>query len=158
MGVAGKKPNLIAQRTGETPDPADAAGSVSWMDAPPDLSERARLIWDLILADLIEAKVFRPADGLLLAELCEAFAMAQGFRSEVTSLQERLARATEAGAEKELSDRIKKARTGYRQAMQTVMSIAGEYGITPVARMRLGLLQLQGNSFLDAWKNRKGES
>lgn len=151
VGVAGKKPvpggDVEKARAG-TP-----AGSVVWMEAPEDLSETAVEFWNLLLPDLIALKVFQASDAALLSELVEGLAMAKEFRGEIQTLQEvqrERGKPTSAWSAEEweayeiISASLKRARTSWRQTMQTVMSISGEFGISPVARLRLGLMAKDG--------------
>lgn len=163
MGIAGRKPevgsDLSIQRAREGVQ-SGTAESVVLMEPPEDLTPEAARIWEEILPDLIAAKVFRPSDGILLSELCSTLAMARGFRAEIAKLQEEHALALESrdfeGADS-LSQMIKRARSGYLQSLKAAMSIAGEFGISPVARLRLGLMQIQGNSLLGALRAQRSE-
>jgi phage terminase small subunit len=168
VGVAGRKPSFSA--TSADPAPFVRTGEIDALPvAPPEeLSPDAAKAWDILLPDLISMGVFSPSDAFLLFELCETLASAQGFRREVKTLQarledsdERYAKERDAGADPErlerleaesehLSGRLKRARAGYLQHMKLVMSIAGEFGISPVARLRLGLMKVQGASLLGA--------
>lgn len=128
--------------------PDGVAGDVVEMGAPEELSESGRAVWRTLMPDLIAAKTFRISDALLLVELCESMAMAREFRLEVVAWQSKmrqLGNPQSAGEIEEataVSHAIRRARTGYREMMQTVMSIAGEFGISPVARIRLGLMKM----------------
>lgn len=168
VGVAGRKPSFGAESA--SPAPYVRTGEIDSLPvAPPEeLSEDAGKAWAVLLPDLISTGVFSTSDSFLLFELCETLASAQGFRREVKTLQarleesdERYAKERDEGAdgdrldrlEKEsehLSGRLKRARAGYLQHMKLVMSIAGEFGISPVARLRLGLMKVQGASLLGA--------
>lgn len=152
MGVGGRKPNLdtanvesqVLVRTGDPDLP---------VTPPEEISEAGAAIWNVLLPDLIGMGVFTMSDAFLLFELCETLASAQEFRREAGQLQRRLTAADEADdvvLAEHLSGRLKRARAGYLQSMKLVMSIAGEFGVSPVARLRLGLMKLTGNSLLAA--------
>lgn len=161
MGVAGQKP----QSGGEVERRAQSVdtGDIVAMEPPDDLSEDGRLVWNVLLPDLIASKVFRLSDALLLSELCESLGMARAFRREIALLVPQMEEAYQKIADAEpgpefaaacewgefVSAALKRARTGYRQMMQTMMSIAGEFGISPVARLRLGLMKAQGAKLTD---------
>jgi phage terminase small subunit len=166
VGVPGRKPNMgAASAEVEVFVPT---GQVDALPGPPEeLTEGALSIWSVVLPDLISNGVYRPSDAIMLVELCESLATAQGFRRQANGLMQRLERQEErcaelleAGdletlqdAEKDaevLSGRLKRARSGYLQNMKLVMSIAGEFGISPVARLRLGLMRIQGGTLLAA--------
>lgn len=161
MGIAGQKP----QAGGEVEKAAARVdtGDIVAMAPPDDLSEDGALVWNVLLPDLIASRVFRLSDALLLSELCESLGMARGFRRSIAELQTNEIEALRklAGAEPGepfreaaayadfIAANLKRARTGYRQMMQTAMSIAGEFGISPVARLRLGLMKAQGAKLTD---------
>ena len=134
------------------------SGDVVYVDPPDDLSEGGAELWHALHPDLIATKVFRVSDSILLSELVESLAMAREFRQEVRLAQRRYEEIRPEDFENrkdywhalELADgQIKRARTGYRQMMQTAMSIAGEFGISPVARLRLGIMVRQGVKLTD---------
>lgn len=141
VGVRGAKPvpgGAVEKAASSVP-----SGDVVAMDPPEDLSDEGAMIWRVLLPDLIASKVFRVSDAILLSELCESLGMAREFRGEIKLLQVEQTRAyTEKDFEvaEKISANLKRARTGYRQMMQTAMSISGEFGISPVARLRLGLM------------------
>jgi hypothetical protein len=47
------------------------------------------------------------------------------------------------------SAEAKRLRTGYVQMLKATQSLAADYGISPVARVRLGLMQAGGASLQD---------
>lgn len=150
MGVSGKKPvpggkvERAAVRAGPT-------GDVVAMDAPDDLSEEARGLWEIAIADLIGLKMFRLSDAPMLAEFCAALAMARQFRREIDALAPSM---TQALANKDfetvemISGSIKRARSGYVSMFKLAQSVGADFGMSPVARLRLGLMAAQGNSLL----------
>ena len=152
MGVPGRKPNLdTASAEGKA---VVRTGEVGVIVGPPEeISDPAKVIWDTLVPDLVSMGVFTVSDTFLLFEMCEALASAQAFRREATSLQRQLENFDQTGdfdnADR-ASSRLKRARAGYLQNMKLVMSIAGEFGISPVARLRLGLMKLQGGTLLSA--------
>lgn len=147
--VKGRKPEAGSEGSREVERRAQPTGDVVAMEPPDDLSDAAAQIWRVLLPDLITAKVFRLSDAFLLSELCEAFAEARAFRAEMAVLRKQMDEVLadpdqgEKTIEKyeTLSGQVKRARTGYRQAMTIAMTISGEFGITPVARLRLGLMK-----------------
>lgn len=161
MTPRGTKPTVGGdiERRAESVD----TGDIVAMEPPDDLSEDGALVWRVLLPDLIASRVFRLSDALLLSELCESLGMARAFRREIALLGPKMtaAYASIEGAEpgdefkaavdyaEFVSAALKRARTGYRAMMQTAMSIAGEFGISPVARLRLGLMKAQGAKLTD---------
>lgn len=124
--------------------------------------------WAILLPDLINSGVFRKSDALMLVELCEMLGAAKAYRAEIRRLQPQLKRMDQescdpsrpaeersaaADAAEYLSGRIKRARTAYLQTVKQAQSLAAEFGVSPVARIRLGLMRLQGSSLLQALGN-----
>ncbi len=106
---------------------------------PPEImSPSGAAVWDVLLPDLISTGVFRSSDRLLLLELCEALGEAQEFRRQLRTEPDKG------------SPEAKRLRTGYLQQMKLVMQISAEFGISPVARLRLGLMRVQGATLLGA--------
>lgn len=144
MAISGRKPvqgGDVQKAAAKTP-----SGDIVAMEPPADLTPEGAMIWNVLLPDLIANKVFRFSDAILLSELCESLAMARGFRAEIVKTQARYDSLDEDAFDtlEAVSGMLKRSRTGYRQMMQTAMSIAGEFGISPVARLRLGLMAAQG--------------
>lgn len=147
---AGRKP-VPHGRVSTKAAKAGPTGDVAWMEPPADLSAGGADLWNVILPDLIAAKVFRLSDAVLLSELCESLAMAREFRAEINRLVPKAKDALEAEdfeVYETFSQMLKRARAGYRQTMQTALAIAGEFGISPVSRLRLGIMQAQGSTLL----------
>lgn len=158
MGTRGRKPSVEkALSTRETYTPTGIPGGVQ---RPADLTEPAAEIWDVLLDDLTAMGVFRPADSIILVEVCEMIAEAKRLRRSLDRPNQhwpRFERELDRGEADEiiadpataadlwpLSGGYKRLRTAYLQTMRTAKSYIDEFGITPVARLRLGLLQLQG--------------
>jgi P27 family predicted phage terminase small subunit len=127
-----------------TPQPP--SGTVVAMKAPADLSDDAKKVWDLAVSDLIALRVFRPSDALMLQEFCELLAQAQKFRR---SLQDE----PDMG-----SQEAKRLRTGWLQSFKAAASISAEFGMSPVARIRLGLMKAQGGTLLGKLNAQSGEA
>lgn len=150
--------------TRDTFVPTGTPGAVA---RPADLTPAAAHIWDVLLADLTEMGVFRPADELILVEVCEMLQEAKRLRKAIDQPGDRWIylekdispdERQELLAQPELlaelwpaSGAYKRLRTAYLQTMRTLKSYIDEFGVTPVARLRLGLLQLQGASLMDAF-------
>lgn len=142
--VSGRKPDLLAKRAPSDPrqevDPADAGGTIDHLDPPAELTDEALEVWQTILPPLIESKVLREDDLPLTIELCESIALAKEFR---TRLWQELKGLND-------PDEVKRLRTSYNQMLSASTSLASEFGLSPVSRVRLGLTKLQGQSLLDA--------
>ncbi|GAA2141508.1 hypothetical protein GCM10009760_25750 [Kitasatospora kazusensis] len=136
MGVRGAKPSTSAAATSGGALVRTGERDALPYEAPEELSAGAARMWLGLLPDLIASGTFRESDGFLLVELCEMWSEAQEFRRALR------AEPDKGGAE------AKRLRAGYLQSMKLVMSIASEFGISPVARLRLGLMQVQGATLL----------
>lgn len=161
MGIRGRKPSVETALTSrDAYVPTGIAGSV---EKPADLTPAAEGIWDVLLDDLLQMGVFRPADSLILVELCEMLAEAKRLRlsmhkpptgwlrfekdiSEDQRATLELLPEHEQAALWQLSGGYKKVRAAYLGTMRQLKSYIDEFGVTPVARLRLGLLQLQGQT------------
>lgn len=114
-------------------------GTAGALPTPPEeLSHPAQVIWDGILPDLIAAGCFRDSDGFMLVELVETWAEAKAYR------RQRVALGDPGSAED------KRLRIGYENGMALVLKISSEFGISPVARLRLGLGTLKAATLLSA--------
>lgn len=119
-----------------------------------------------MITDLNATGVFRPADAPLLEELVCILAEAQDLRKRMAfpkgtgwisaepklSSEERRELRYDEDLRRELwpaSAAIRRVRTAYKQHMDLVLRLASEFGLSPVARLRLGILQLQGASLSD---------
>lgn len=146
MGIGGAKPDIVkgmAEDDGNVPAYIGTGGAIA---PPEDLSPGAIEVWNMLVPDIAQTGVYRESDEILLSELCESLALARHFRRALQPII--------AGGELD-SPEAKRLRSGYRESMQTAMSIAGEFGISPVARLRLGLMRVKGTSLLDALENRR---
>jgi hypothetical protein len=125
------------------------------------LSSAAAPIWAVLTDDLNAVGVFRPADSILLSELCELLAECRRLRKTMDSPnrnwpkyeprmtaedKDELLSLPEAELLEQwpMSTAYRRIRTSYMQSLQAVKSLVSEFGITPVARLRLGLLSVQG--------------
>lgn len=123
---------------------------------PDDLSDDAKALWEAILPDLIKLKVFSLSDAPMLTELCSSLAYARAFRAEMDALTLELGKLMEAGLGSSeeierydvLSLTLKRARSGYTQMMRVAMNLASDFAISPVSRLRLGLMKAKGSSLL----------
>lgn len=159
MATPGARPS-IEKALIERPTfvPAGVAGGVS---RPADLSASAEPIWDILVSDLCERGIFVEADAFMLAELVELLAEARKLRVAMNKprpdwyrLETRLSReerdemaemdASDLAEMWPLSNSYKRLRTAYMQAMTMVKALAADFGMSPVARLRLGLLSVQG--------------
>jgi len=135
MGIAGRPPDLVSQRTGashvEQRTVADAAGTLTHMEMPDELSALGQQIWQVVIPPLLEAKILRPEDALLLVEVCEAWGLVYYFRRALWIEIE----GSNDGNE------VKRLRTGWLQSLAAARGMLNELGIGPVARVRTRLIQ-----------------
>jgi phage terminase small subunit len=142
------------------PDPQAAGGTIEELVPPPDMHPDAQEVWRIVTPDLVDAKVLRPSDLPLLGEFCESLALAARNRLMADAAEVRLVAAMEAGPDegegsKDFTARLdmwsqmqKRHRTAHLQYAKLAISLASEFGISPVARVRLGLAKIQGTSLL----------
>lgn len=170
MGVPGAKPTVVASlglstsRSESGPDPRDAGGDIVSIDTPETLSARGRDVWDLIVPPLLDAKVLRQDDLVLLVECAESWAASEHFRERMWDLirrQDEIETNIDAGhlhgddlkvalSTLELYDgQVKRARTAWQQSLRSAVQLGGELGLGPVARVRLGTAKVVGASLLD---------
>lgn len=145
MGVSGRRPvpggDVARAREGIQ------TGDVVEMAPPPDLTPDAAGLWEVAVTDLIALRMFRASDAPMLAEFCSSLAMARSFRRQIQELEPAIEDALKrkdydtAGA---LSEIVKRTRSGYVASLKLAQSIGGDFGMTPTARLRLGLMTLQG--------------
>lgn len=163
MGVRGAKPSIekaLTERPTFVP-----TGAREGIERPEDLSPAAVPIWDVLLDDLCSMGVFKPADSIILVEVCEMLAEAKRLRLSLDKpnkrwpLFERELNSDDAAEIMDdpetsaelwpMSSGYKRIRTSYLQTMRTLKSYIDEFGVTPVARLRLGLLTLQGQGLAE---------
>lgn len=150
-----RDPTRSRRRTGHRPKP-DEAPKVRVLPAlpsegptpPADLEPEVREAWDSIVSALHGITSLRPADGFVL----EAFA-----RQYVRMRQiGRICAAQEAGGYGVIGRKANGEVTvspfvrGEREAAAAVLRFAETYGMTVAARMRLGLMQLQGRTMAES--------
>lgn len=135
MAVGGAKPDLVSRalgsshRSGGAPDPADAAGTVVRWEKPVDiLSREGAAVWDTLVPPLLEARVLRPEDIILVVECCETWGLAHRFRTELQNEMNGL----------NDPDTVKKIRASWIQTLTQARSLMSELGLGPVSRARLG--------------------
>lgn len=167
--TAGPKPGILPVTANmrndhrEAPDPRMAGGTLSALTPPPSLSEGAREVFEAITPVLLDSKVLREDDLPMLEQCCEAWAMARYYRTRTWMLIERLDKADaqvhllsgdelrDQLAEVEMFDgSLKRARAGWNQATILATRLSAELGLGPVARVRLGLARVQGQSLIEA--------
>lgn len=167
MSIRGAKPSFesaLDKREQFVP-----TGMVDAIARPADLTPQAAYIWDVLLEDLTSMGVFRPADALILVEVCEMLQEAKRLRKALDKppsnwiymekdlhKDEREELSLDPDALDDLwpmSGSYKRLRASYIQTMRLLKGYIDEFGITPVARLRLGLLQLQGAGLMDAFAN-----
>lgn len=167
MGVGGRRPNTIEPTLKghhPQPDPSAAGGTIVELPEPVDeLSEEGLRIWRLITPELVKGRVLRMDDIPLLVEACEAWALTRKFRQQLWEAVNGLDRLMEMEAPHDpdqreehyalvelASGQVKRARSAWTSAYKAAMSAAGDLGLGPTARVRLGLAQVQGQSLLES--------
>lgn len=105
---------------------------------PEELSAEAQVLWDAILADQMQSGMYQNSDRFMLVELVEMLAEAKAFRRALRACDDR------AGSQ------ARYLRIGYEKCMMMALKISAEFGISPVARLRLGLGQIKAQTLLEA--------
>lgn len=151
MPIPGRKPELVRSVHVPDPDPAEAGGTIrqAQLDPPVPLSDTAQEVWDVLVPDLAGTGVLRESDAVLLTELVEAIALSRWFRQELQ------AEMRNGGAD---TPEAKRLRAGWAQAAKLAWSMAAEFGVSPVARVRLGLAKVQGASLLAVMEQSRARS
>jgi phage terminase small subunit len=140
-----------------------AGGTLEALTPPASLSPAAQEVFEVITPVLLDSKVLREDDIPMLEQCCEAWAMARYYRTRTWALIDQLDRASaqldmlsgdelrDQLAEVEMFDgSLKRARAGWNQATILAARLSAELGLGPVARVRLGLARVQGQSLLEA--------
>lgn len=140
-----------------------AGGEIVELDPPAGLSPGAVAVFEQMTPALLRAKVLREDDIPMLEQCCEAWAMARYYRTRTWTLIDRLERAQdeldgldgdefrEKLSELEVLDgSMKRARAGWNQSSTLAARLSSELGLGPVARVKLGLARVQGQSLLEA--------
>lgn len=166
MAVVGRVPSIEKALADGPSGPPPQVGIENSVSRPADLPAEAVPMWDLLVSDLDATGVFRPADAPLLEELVCILVEAKDIRKRMAfpqgtgwiagesklSSDEREELRHNEELRRELwpaSAGLRRLRTAYKQHMDMVLRIASEFGLSPVARLRLGILQLQGASLTD---------
>lgn len=158
MAVGGRKPvpgGDVQRARAHT-----QSGDIVAMEPPEGMSPRAQAHWKVAVEGLIAMKVFQLSDAPQLAHYCRSLAMADDFADEIDMLARELESAYESknfDLAEMISGQIKRARSGYVQMLTIVSRIGGDFAMSPVARIRLGLMAAQGAKSLDEYFN-KGTS
>lgn len=162
----GRKPQPGSRRTLAKVNPAGAGVAVQPERELTGTSARA---WEVVIKDLNEQKIFAPSDALLLTTFCEMYGFADRERERMEETELRLEAVSEAldsvspvdyddddsftsarerleTREDTLSKALKRSRVAYMAYVKEMRALASEFAISPVARMRMGLMQLQGAS------------
>lgn len=165
MGVGGRRPNTISPAVKDRDrivDPSQAGGYIVAFEPPDELSKGGRDIWETITPELVKGRVLRMDDIPILIEACEAWALTRTFRrqlwkavqmyEEVAENEPKDPAEFEAWSAKldAASAVVKRTRSAWVAAYRVASSAAGDLGLGPTARVRLGLAQVQGQSLLES--------
>lgn len=115
-------------------------------DPPYDLSDEAQIYWDAAVPELVRAGMFQDSDRYALASMCE-------YHSQELAYTEAWKDACEADPLDGggiLGPRAREARLGQKQARELLIRMGQEFGLTPVARLRLGLGTIKAATLMEA--------
>lgn len=158
-----KDPTRARRGTGHRPQPGEApkARAVPAVEILPAISEQMRAagydpdralipddlppevaaLWQIVI-DELQPKGLRPADYEALRQMCWAAARAR----ECSALIAQMGLVVESANGGYATNPLLKEE---RQYSATYLRIAEQYGLTVASRLRLGLLQISGQSMLE---------
>lgn len=168
MGVRGAKPSPTSRRTLAK---LDVTGTGVLVEPTSELDDHAALAWNAVVEDLNAQKLFRGSDALLLTTFCELYSLSQkslarikefdlrleDISAELDSMSPREYETNEEyddavrkleRREESISNRRKRDNTAYMNYVRQMVSLAAEFALSPVSRMRLGLMQAAGAAAL----------
>lgn len=122
-------------------------GDVQIITEPPyELTDDALELWEKVVPELARAGMFQDSDRLTLAALCEyhsqELAYTRAWRDAVND--------DPLNGGGILGPKAREARLGQKQARELWIRMAQEFGLTPVARLRLGLGQIKAATLMEA--------
>lgn len=144
--MRGRKPKPVEQRRRAgnpgkrpLPEPVVIGGRTQSLDPPEPFPEAARVLWDELVPILSEVGVLSPVDRPALIALCRQWARAQAAAEQIEQGGQQTLLST--GSTGQV---IEHPLLGIeRAASALLLRFAEQYGLTPVARTRLGLAELQ---------------
>lgn len=162
----GRKPSLLTSELGAShrnlPDVTAAGGTLVSLETPAGMSPIAVQVFELTAPSLLKHQVIREEDVFLLVEFCEQMSLAIEARKRMERWVAINDEAQENGRLDEESQRdyierlyqcsqmVKHERAAYTQLMKLALTVAGQFGLSPVDRVRLGLYKAHGQSLLEA--------
>ena len=157
--TVGRKPSIAAARTNASKkvQPADipAAGAfmVTELHPPSWMDEEAIEIWNAFIPQLVSEQKVEPRDVPLLIQLVTALQLTERYRVALYELHTHAtvdSRDTR-GNVHELSTlgspEDKRLRVAWQQSSATAQKLAGDFGMNPVSRIRLGLAGSKAATF-----------
>ena len=153
---AGEVGSIVIDVTGKEimPTIRDSEGNVI---VPPELlTEGGMDVWNAVIPDLVNSGVFRSSDALMLVEMCEMLSQAQRYRRRSQEIMDRLDMAIDEGnleSEVMFDAMLKRTNTAHEKALTLALRMATEFGISPVARVKLGLARVKGASLLSSFSD-----
>lgn len=146
--MTGRKPKPVEQRRREgnpgkrkLPQPVLIAGR-SAPEPPPGLPPEALDVWHAVVPTLQQVGLLDAVDAVALEGLCVLVARAREARKLLA--REGLVTKTDRG-----TPIVHPALRVERDAWRAFLAFAEQYALTPVARTRLGLAELQRRSLAD---------
>ena len=156
----GRPPAITRERTRQHDDRPlpDATGDPTLDVTPPDdLTDDARVVWESTVPSLAKMGALTAGDLPMLVEFVSALALARACRKEY---ERGLARGTAvhvargSGKTTEIpflgSPNAKRIRSDWQTFVGVADTLAAQYGLTPTARVKLGLTVVQARSLSEA--------
>jgi P27 family predicted phage terminase small subunit len=157
--MRGRKPKPIEQRIQEgnpgrrpLPQPVqlDRKNLEEMREPPEALDPAAKEFWRFAVDRLIEADVLDRVDAPALEMLATAYARV-GHARDAIKKYGHFTRGSNGQVKEHPAVKLE------RESVALFLKLAEQYALTPVARTRLGLAQLQGRSMLNEMNDRLGE-
>lgn len=158
MATPGRKPDPASERI----DPSKRRtppGTVMEVKPPADLAPEAEDVWHSLVPLLADTGTLVPSDTVLLLELVETIALARIYRAK---LWEGVRKGTVTEHDRNgdphevpfIGSKVeKRIRASWSDYSSQAERLASEYGLTPTARVRLGIAEAaQGVSFSEAMR------
>jgi P27 family predicted phage terminase small subunit len=146
--MRGRKPKPIEQRIAEgnpgrrpLPQPVhvDKANLDEMLEPPEDLDPAAKEFWTFAVEKLTSIGVLDRVDQPALEMLATAYARVGHARDAITKYGH-FTRGSSGQIKEHPAVKLE------RESVQTFLKLAEQFALTPVARTRLGLAQMQGRS------------